>query len=112
MTSKLIDRLINKDYLTERERKEWLVIIKERLEVLEHYQASAITLTKENMTLYQQNEKLKKAIYIVYMKTVDLELLKDCFELANGLELYNSKVNFLQELVALEYELLKEVLGE
>ena len=35
MTSKLIERLINKEYLTERERKEWLGFIKERLETLE-----------------------------------------------------------------------------
>ena len=53
-TYKLINRLINKEYLTEREYKEWLRTIKEDFIVLE----------KENEQLKgtENNEKLKKAL--------------------------------------------------
>lgn len=46
MTSKLIERLINKEYLTERERREWLNTIKQDLERLE-------VLELDNKTLHQ-----------------------------------------------------------
>ena len=58
--------------------------------------------------LQQENEKLKIAIFVVYMKNVDLELLKDCC----NLKTYNNRVNFLRELTQQEYDLLKEVLGD
>lgn len=54
MTSKLIERLINKEYLTDRERKEWLNAIKERLEALE----------KENVELQLQLEQLEDSAKI------------------------------------------------
>lgn len=65
MTSKLIERLINKEYLTERERKEWLGIIKERLEELEKMLIQTYEVNKaikeKNGRLEQENSKLKKA---------------------------------------------------
>ena len=71
----LIERLINKDYLTERERKEWLGTIKERLEALkkENKELKEIIEIRKQMNinlidfstkLKQENEKLKKAIEI------------------------------------------------
>lgn len=65
-------------------------------------------LIQDHLTLLDENEKLKKALFITYMKTVDLELLKDCFELKD----YNDRVNFLKELTQQEFELLKEVLDK
>lgn len=50
MTNKLIERLINKEYLTERERKEWLNAVKERLEALE----------KENKELRKNNKEIEE----------------------------------------------------
>lgn len=44
----LFNRLINKEYLTERERKEWLNTIKERLEVLEKENEKLKEIIKEN----------------------------------------------------------------
>lgn len=67
----------------------------------------AIQIENECLALEQENEKLKKALFITYMKTVDLELLKDCFELKD----YNNRVNFFKELTQQEYELLKEVIN-
>lgn len=69
----LIERLINKDYLTERERKEWLGTIKERLEALEQENKDLkeiieirkqmnINLIDFGTKLKQENEKLKKII--------------------------------------------------
>lgn len=63
-------------------------------------------LNSSYLDISKENEKLKKALFITYMKTVDLELLKDCFELKD----YNDRVNFFKELTQQEYELLKEVL--
>lgn len=73
MTSKLIERLINKEYLTERERKEWLNNIKEHIEVLEYSlklkqdAIDSLTVANELLSnranvLNQENEKLKKVI--------------------------------------------------
>ena len=72
--------------------------LKEKLSAIEFW----------NERYMEHNEKLKIAIFIVYMKNVDLELLKDCCNLKD----YNNRVNFLRELTQQEYELLKEVLGE
>lgn len=55
----------NRDYATEN------INLKKRLEVLEHYQASAIALTKENMALYQENEKLKNENQILNQNVKD-----------------------------------------
>jgi hypothetical protein len=63
-------------------------------------------LNSSYLDISKENEKLKKALFITYMKTIDLELLKDCFELKD----YNDRVNFFKELTEQEYELLKEVL--
>ena len=73
MTSKLIERLINKEYLTERERKEWLNAIKERLgklkkenkelkETIEIRKQMNINLINFGSKLQLENEKLKKAL--------------------------------------------------
>ena len=75
MTSNLIERLINKEYLTERERKEWLNAIKERLEALEkenkelleirNIQACSINcLNTELEELYNDYEALDNELHI------------------------------------------------
>ena len=56
--------------------------------------------------LETENQKLKKAIFVVYMKAVDLELFEHCCDLKD----YNSKVSMLRELTQQEYDLLKEAL--
>ena len=65
----LIERLINKDYLTERERKEWLGTIKERLEALEKENKKWREIVGCDLCealgreiLLEENEKLKKII--------------------------------------------------
>lgn len=118
----LIERLINKDYLTERERKEWLGTIKERLEMLEQENKELketieirkqmnINLIDFGTKLKQENEKLKKAI----------EILKDFFDF----DIYagegkgyidccveNPTFDLYNDTKFKEFELLKEVLGE
>lgn len=110
MTSKLIERLINKEYLTERERKEWLGHIKDHLEVLENAcfeQGEAYAnILEANEKYYEANEKLKKAIEILKGK---LELCESIYS-----QLFNSNEYYLlcnKTLTKQEYELLKEVLG-
>ena len=79
--------------------------IEELQEQILHYQASAITLTKENIKYYQQIEKLKKAIDILKGK---LELCESIYS-----QLFNSNEYYLlcnKTLTQQEYELLKEVL--
>ena len=63
----LIERLINKDYLTERERKEWLGTIKERLEALEKENKKWREIVGCDLCealgreiLLEENKKLKK----------------------------------------------------
>ena len=98
----LIERLINKNYLTERERKEWLGTIKERLEVLkkenkelketiEIRKQMNINLIDFGTKLKQENERLKKALSIIRNKCYSLQLTEATDE---------------------EFNLIKEVLGE
>ncbi len=116
MTSKLIERLINKEYLTERERKEWLNAIKERLEVLEKEktelllahskvlksssETNSLTLDilKENEKLKKEKEQIKEWV-VNKIKYLDKGVFLMSYERAKGaIEILN--------------ELLKEVLGE
>ena len=63
---KLIDRLINKEYLTERERKEWLGHIKEYIEKIRNERDDVVDgLMKEFNELYTKYHELK----IEYEKT-------------------------------------------
>ena len=98
----LIERLINKNYLTERERKEWLGTIKERLEalgqenkdlkeIIEIRKQMNINLIDFSTKLKQENEKLKKALSIIRNKCYSLQLTEATDE---------------------EFNLIKEVLGE
>lgn len=80
----------------------------ERLEALEHYQASAIVLTKENMTLYQENEKLKKAIEI--LKRFNFSI-NETRHNNSGFEVWTDSLLEAQELTQQEYELLEEVIN-
>ena len=105
MTSKLIERLINKEYLTERERKEWLGHIKERLEVfkteLNNLQLDYDNKDMECIELYKENEKLKKAI------EQEIELLierRETFYITDSYDEYAVVNEIIEEL--------KEVLGE
>lgn len=88
MTNKLIERLINKEYLTERERKEWLNAVKERLEALEN-----------------ENEKLKKALWVF---STHLQIERGCQE--EWLQFKNGE-DQSDDLTREEYKLLKDVLG-
>lgn len=107
----LIERLINKDYLTERERKEWLGTIKESLETLERNSnkviMDSIKVINRNLELQAENEKLKKAIEILKRRVISLKGIKDCESAAE----YN-RYTSLGLITQQEYELLKEVLGE
>ena len=119
MTSKLIERLINKEYLTERERKEWLGFIKERLETLEkekkEWKEYSFLLELSKQHEESKNEKLKKEITSIedYCNLI-IESLKEkismCFEEIDyplGLvDKLNGKLEAYQEI---SYR-LKEVL--
>ena len=87
----LIERLINKDYLTERERKEWLGTIKERLEVLE----------KENKELKDQHEKdfeiISKQAYLLNNQHIDKPII----------ELYKQENKKLKKAVTMLYLVAK-----
>lgn len=112
----LIERLINKDYLTERERKEWLGTIKERLEVLEQENKELkeiieirrqmnINLIDFGTKLEQKIEKLKKVIKII--KRMDIFFNQDEDFKDGSIEI----CGYL-EVSEEVFELLKEVLGE
>lgn len=118
MFSKLIERLINKEYLTERERKEWLNIIKKHLERL-NFENQALRNGIDldlNAKLLSENEKLKKEITSIedYCNLI-IESLKEkismCFEEIDyplGLvDKLNGKLEAYQEI---SYR-LKEVLA-
>ena len=121
MTNKLIERLINKDYLTERERKEWLGTIKERLEALEKENKEyfeiitkqAYLLNNKHIDrpfieiLQQENEKLKKAFQILTQRIV-IKAHRNFLFGGRYLDVANTTMKLTDE----EYELLKEVLGE
>lgn len=109
MTSKLIERLINKEYLTERERKEWLNTIKERLETLEkekkEWKEYSFLLELSKQHEESKNEKLKKAIEIIKKNyTVRLEKLEPYYHIVI--------CGNIRRLSQQEYDLLKEVLGD
>ena len=94
----LIERLINKNYLTERERKEWLGTIKEHLEALEKENKKWREIVGCDLCealgreiLLEENEKLKKALSIIRNKCYSLQLTEATDE---------------------EFNLIKEVLGD
>ncbi len=66
---KLIDRLINKEYLTERERKEWLGHIKNYIEKLEKKNKELETDVLEEMYNYQDMARLYHAEVTEHEKT-------------------------------------------
>lgn len=114
MTSKLIERLINKEYLTERERKEWLNAIKERLEALE----------KENVELQLQLEQLEDSAkirmqqadkYATTLKEKYLDLIQENEKLKNenkeNAEFYVKSRDALWDL-KMENEKLKKIIKE
>lgn len=115
MTSKLMERLINKEYLTERERKEWLGIVKKRLEQLEQLEQEEDTLCEQAGKLFYENLKLKNAIEIIKNKRVNFDIFMNCL----NLEEYNNAIEYTYIsysenyiLTQQEYELIKEVLCE
>lgn len=84
----LIERLINKNYLTERERKEWLGTIKDRLESLD-----------ENERLKKHNGRLTRKIQNLYNEHANLiceaSLLRSnndaLLKLIGGIEVINNE---------------------
>lgn len=118
MTSKeCLKRIDEKNYLTEREHKEFLNVIEKDLDRLEELRDLYEIATKGNWNLKEENTKLKKAIEIILKYKINPSTFiftRKIYKESCGKDLTFEKAYSLLEFDGTqeEFNLLKEVLEE
>lgn len=111
-----LKRIDTKNYLTEREHKEFYSVVEGALIKAEenktdiiHYKGTVDNLRKDNALLKERTNGQEKVLEILFKKQVDLGWLWYCiYECVNSLNEYNKKMPIEKfKLTEEEYDLIK-----